>query len=79
MDNGSSEIKPAGYYSYLLRVWREGEEKVAWRASLHDPHTGERLGFASMDELVDHLRKLTGTEPGIRESREVNQKSGWDV
>jgi hypothetical protein len=76
VDSGLREAaKPSGYYSYLLRLWREGE-KMGWRASLHDPHTGERLGFASIDELAGHLRKLTETAPGIGESREVNQRSG---
>lgn len=49
------------YASYLLRLWRtSGEEKTVWRASLESPHTGERLGFASLDDLFDFLRQQTG-------------------
>ncbi len=48
------------YLSYLLRLWPEGgEEKAVWRASLESPHTGERVGFASLDELFDFLRQQT--------------------
>jgi hypothetical protein len=43
--------KQADYVSCLLRLWRESAQKAVWRASLEDPHTGERLGFASVDEL----------------------------
>ena len=42
--------------SYLLRLWpaREDGQRV-WRASLEDPHTGQRLGFATMDRLANFL------------------------
>jgi hypothetical protein len=33
------------YRAYLLRLWRESKHDP-WRATLEDPHTGERLGFA---------------------------------
>lgn len=34
------------YYAYMLRLWR-GEANAFWRASLEDPHTGERRHFTS--------------------------------
>jgi hypothetical protein len=42
--------------SYLLRLWqvRSGGE-LLWRASLESPHTGERVGFASLDDLFGFL------------------------
>ena len=50
-----------GYRSYLLRLWRErGSASIHWRASLQDPHSGERMGFAHLDELVAFLREQTG-------------------
>jgi hypothetical protein len=65
MDEAPGETgRPADYYSYLLRLWREGEEREGWRASLHDSHTGERVGFASVDELFGYLHKQTGIGPG---------------
>ena len=49
------------YLAYLLRLWRaSGEEGAVWRASLQSPRTGERIGFASLDELFDFLREQTG-------------------
>ena len=44
------------YVSYLLRMWStEQGEATCWRASLEDPHTGERFGFASLEELFSFL------------------------
>ena len=57
------------YLSYLLRLWRVNEDngvqstlnKAMWRASLENPHTGQRKGFASLEELFDFLQEETGT------------------
>jgi len=52
------------YVSYLLRLWRASDaEGAAWRASLESPHTGERRGFASLDELFGFLRHTTAVSP----------------
>ena len=48
--------QPVAYFSYLLRMWRTGE-KSAWRASLEDPQTGERLGFGSLEALWEFLQQ----------------------
>jgi hypothetical protein len=34
-------------------------EQLVWRASLEDPRTGERHGFASLEQLVAHLTQQT--------------------
>jgi hypothetical protein len=47
------------YLSYLLRLWRVSGERSVWRASLESPHTGERIGFASLDALFAFLREQT--------------------
>jgi len=54
------------YLSYLLRLWWEGGEGEAsgakgrvWRASLESPHTGERKGFASLEDVFEFLREQT--------------------
>jgi hypothetical protein len=60
--------KQPDYLSYLLRLWRvSGDEeslpplqKATWRVSLEDPHTRERQGFASLDELFEFLRNQIG-------------------
>jgi hypothetical protein len=57
------------YVSYMLRMWRdrgdEGpsrSEEAPWRASLQDPHSGERVGFASLEDLFGFLRRETAGE-----------------
>ena len=65
VENGPGEARmQGGYFSYLLRLWRENDGTASWRASLHDPRTGARLGFASLDDLVAYLRQKTDAEPG---------------
>ena len=67
------------YLAYLLRLWcvndtgPHGEkDEGGWRASLEDPHTGQRVGFAGLEELsvylADAIRK---TSTGGRSIREV--------
>ena len=55
------EERPVEYFSYLLRMWRTGEHS-AWRASLEDPRTGERMGFGSLEALLSYLVKISQTE-----------------
>ena len=44
------------YRSFMLRVWRGGAgNDTSWRASLEDPRTGERHGFASLREAFHYL------------------------
>jgi hypothetical protein len=49
------------YRSYLLRLWRTG--RGAWRASLEDPHTGARRGFAGLPQLIAFLEQQLGAAP----------------
>ena len=59
-----------GYLSYLLRLWQVNEGTDApWRASLENPQTGARRGFATLAELFSHLegevrRVARGQAPG---------------
>ncbi len=63
--------KPRRYLSYLLRLWQASSGgELVWRASLENPHTGERRGFACLAELVACLeeemrdRPQTPAKPG---------------
>jgi hypothetical protein len=57
---GSQEQRD--YQSYLLRLWRESDGEVpVWRASLKSSHTGKKVGFGSLEELFEFLRRQTGT------------------
>ncbi len=54
--------EPQGRYSsYLLRLWQtaSGGELVL-RASLENAHSGERVGFANLDDLFEYLRARAG-------------------
>jgi hypothetical protein len=52
--------EPPDYLAYMLRLWRMRGAQAAWRASLEDPHSGERLSFASLDEVFAFLKQQTG-------------------
>ena len=65
-----------GYVSYLLRLWREeGGQTARWRGSLQDSLSGERVGFASLEELFGYLRRGTG-ELAERDDVEVGREDG---
>lgn len=64
------------YFSFMLRMWRaNGEGEAAWRASLESPHTGERIGFASLEELFIFLRQQAGVAPTWITIKVVEQTS----
>jgi len=72
---GKSEGKKH-YFSFMLRMWRaNGEGKAAWRASLESPHTGESIGFASLEELFTFLRQQAGVAPTRTTIEVVEQTS----
>ncbi len=55
------------YLSYLLRLWQTSDgKKQIWRASLESPGSGERQGFANLQDLFDFLQ--TQTEPKDEEN-----------
>jgi hypothetical protein len=61
--------KPGEYMAYMLRIWPvRNQQKQCWRASLENAQTGERVGFASLEELFEYLGQQTGlnSEAGDR-------------
>ena len=65
-----------GYVAFLLRLWQMSDaEDSGWRASLERPQGGERLGFASLADLVAFLEKETGaSSPGSERSDEEGRR-----
>lgn len=56
------DVNMTAYRAYLLRLWlteTEAAGVTAWQASLEDSRTGERLGFANLDQLFAYLVALT--------------------
>ena len=47
------------YFTYLLRLWREDRHST-WRALLENPNAEERIGFASLADLIAFLEDKTG-------------------
>ncbi len=57
-----------GYASFLLRLWEcQVEQQTVWRASLESTQTGQRINFASLDELVAFLAQEYRKEPNAGE------------
>lgn len=54
---------PTTYVAYMLRLWQAGswDGRPVWRASLENPHTGERLAFGDTKALFAFLAELTAS------------------
>ncbi len=69
------------YLSYLLRLWQvnvgdlpDGDQQL-WRASLEKPQDGDRLGFASLNQLFAFLVKETrSSSPGLEHGDEESSQ-----
>ncbi|MBN2006197.1 MAG: hypothetical protein JXA21_22770 [Anaerolineae bacterium] len=63
--------QPPHYLSFLLRLWQTQDRgHSVWRASLESPKTGDRLGFANLQELMIFLERQTASQENTS-----NQKS----
>jgi len=55
---------------YLLHLWQERAPRPGlpevWRISLEDPRTGQRQGFASLEEMMSFLREQLAGGHGSR-------------
>lgn len=52
--------------SYILRLWCADEPQAAeWHASLEDPSTRERYGFASLEQLFAFLMERSERDSGM--------------
>jgi hypothetical protein len=54
-------VRHENYMAYMLRLWQAGSRngKLVWRASLENPHTGERQAFGDVEALVAFLTEKT--------------------
>jgi hypothetical protein len=64
--------EPDAYQAYLLRLWRvQYKRKWEWRASLENPHTGERQVFGGLPQLFAFLsERCEGRVPDRPEAQE---------
>ena len=60
--------------SYLVRLWATGvAHQLVWRASLENVQSGERRGFANLEQLFVFLMEQTeqgGTAPNAQSPAE---------
>lgn len=46
--------------SFILRLWQADPSKTThWRASVEIPETGQRIGFASLEQLFAFLMDIS--------------------
>ncbi|MCG2786565.1 MAG: hypothetical protein L6461_15850 [Anaerolineae bacterium] len=63
------KVRSSQYQAYLLRLWKDGDSQD-WRALLVDVRSNDQQGFASLEALFEHLRKLT--DPGTQARADDN-------
>lgn len=58
--------------TFILRLWMEYQEQMspAWRGEIVRVNTGERMHFASLDEMSEHLRRCASTQKQIKEQED---------
>lgn len=54
------------YYAYLLRFWRK-DGRDAWYATLQNPHSGELLKFANLEQLWEFIQQQTQPISGTQQ------------
>lgn len=68
------KTKPPHYWSYLLRLWGAGKgTDSTCRASLENPMTGERRGFASLKDLFAFLQAQVDNWRAVSTDDDVEQ------
>ena len=50
------------YMAVLLRLWRDRPDS-SWRAIIENPHSGERIVFATAGDLIAYLEGVVGLIP----------------
>ncbi len=63
------------HVSYLLRLWQvKSQGQLVWRASLQNPDTSERTGFANLNDLVAFLLQHYGNNVAAEPVAQVAPK-----
>ena len=58
--------------TFILRLWMEYQEQMppAWRGEIVRVSTGERMHFASLGEMSEHLQRCASTQKQIKEQED---------
>jgi hypothetical protein len=67
------------YISFMLRLWltQDGTQSI-WRVSLEDPVSGERRGFANIEQLCAFLKRQISADGGSGGLPAENRKKAGD-
>ena len=64
--------------SFILRLWQADQSSPThWRASVEEPETGRRIGFASLEQLFAFLLDISEQKCDLKPS-EVKAKEASD-
>jgi hypothetical protein len=67
---------PAPRRAYLVRCWLvETEQGPVWRASVEDPHSGERYTFADLSGAFAFLGESTAASLQRHTERRAEERS----
>lgn len=67
-------MHPSRNCSFILRLWpADQSESNHWRASVEEPETGKRIGFASLEQLFAFLMDISEKNCDLK-SPEVKAK-----
>jgi hypothetical protein len=55
-------METSDYQAYLLRLWKIKSDGGKWRAQLVRVDTGEKVGFPSLEALIQYLQNLDHSE-----------------
>ncbi len=58
------KTEASNYHAFLLRLWRENG-RSPWRASVENPHDGEKKTFATLEQLWVHVQMLIDEETAV--------------
>jgi hypothetical protein len=75
--NEAGDQRDLNHQTYLLRLWRaELGQPAVWRASLENTQTGERFGFAMLEQLfVFLMEQVEGADQATRGSLESRRST----
>lgn len=76
--DSSAPFKHEAYVAYMLRFWQAGSRDgtPVWRASLENPHTGERLAFGDVNALFDFLNDFMASVTAAQGAPETSEHTG---
>lgn len=63
------------YHAMMLRLWRD-EHAKQWRASIQDPHTGEKRRFANVEQFCTYLHIKLSLSGLQREEARIDEDAG---